>query len=67
VVRASGCASWSPFLARLTGRRSWVDPGLAGGMSLLAWERLGTPQEELESVAEERDVWVSHLNLLPEE
>lgn len=26
--------------------------------SALAWEHLGTPQEELESVNEERDIWV---------
>ena len=30
-------------------------------MSLLAWERPRIPQEELESVAEEGDVWVPLL------
>jgi len=31
--------------------------------SILAWECLRIPQEELESVAGERDVWVSLLDL----
>ena len=33
-------------------------------ISHLAWERLGIPQEELGSVAGERDGWVSLLDLL---
>jgi len=34
-------------------------------ISHLDWEQLGIPQEEQERVAEERDVCVSLLNLLP--
>ncbi|KAM9351969.1 uncharacterized protein tmed6 [Symphorus nematophorus] len=34
-------------------------------ISHLAWERLGIPQEELESVVMERDIWNSLLSLLP--
>ena len=33
-------------------------------ISLLAWERSRIPQEELKHVAEERDVWVSLLEVL---
>ncbi|KAK0156391.1 putative uncharacterized transposon-derived protein F52C9.6 [Merluccius polli] len=43
------------------------DPGHAGEtVSRLAWERLGIPQEELDEVAGEREVWASLLRLLPE-
>jgi len=35
-------------------------------MSPLAWEHLGIPQEEPESVAGERDVLLSLLDLLPQ-
>jgi len=55
------------FQSRPTGRRSrgrlrthWRDY-----ISQLAWECLGIPQNELESVAAEREVWVSLLGLLP--
>ncbi|KAI3351579.1 hypothetical protein L3Q82_020417 [Scortum barcoo] len=43
------------------------DPGHAGEtMSLgLAWERLGSPLEELEEVSGVREVWASLLRLLP--
>jgi len=34
-------------------------------ISRLAWERLGIPQNELVNVADEREVWVSLLGLLP--
>jgi len=34
-------------------------------ISHLTWEHVGIPQEELESVVGERDVWVSLLELLP--
>ena len=34
-------------------------------VSRLAWERLGIPQEELDEVAGEREVWASLLRLLP--
>jgi len=34
-------------------------------LSHLTWERLIIPQEELESAAGERDVWVSLLDLSP--
>jgi len=50
----------------LLGGGPGADPGLTGGIiSLLAWENLGISQEELESVAGERVVWVSLLDLLP--
>ena len=44
-----------------------VDPEHAGGITYLLWpgKRLRVPQEELESVAGERDVWYSLLSLLP--
>ena len=55
------------FRARPTGRRprgrprtSWRDY-----ISLLAWKRLGIPQEELESVAGEKEAWRALLDLLP--
>ena len=42
------------------------DPGHAGEtVSRLAWECLGIPQEELDEVAGEREVWASLLRLLP--
>jgi len=34
-------------------------------ISLLAWERLGIPQEELESVAGEKEAWGALLRRLP--
>ncbi len=34
-------------------------------LSHLAWERLGIPPEELESVVGEGDVWTTLLRLLP--
>jgi len=34
-------------------------------ISRLAWERLGIPQDKLDNVAGEREVWVSRLGLLP--
>jgi len=43
----------------------WVCPGSTPHISHLAWERLVIPQEGLEIVAGERDVWVSLLGLLP--
>ena len=54
------------FRARPTGRprgrprTRWRDY-----VSRLAWERLGIPQEELDQVAGEREVWASLLRLLP--
>jgi len=50
-----------------TGRRPRSIPRthLRDYISLLAWECLGIPQEELESVAGERDIWVCLLNLSP--
>jgi len=55
------------FWARPTGRRPRGRPRTRWRdyISILAWKHLGIPQEELESVAEERDVWVSLLNLFP--
>ncbi len=34
-------------------------------ISQLVWKHLGIPQDELEEVAREKDVWVSLLSLLP--
>jgi len=55
------------FQARQTGRRHrgrprkrWRDY-----ISQLAWEHLGIPQNELENVPGEKEVWVSLLGLLP--
>nr|XP_061826649.1 uncharacterized protein LOC133613269 [Nerophis lumbriciformis] len=55
------------FRARPTGRRPrgrprtrWEDY-----LSRLAWECLGIPQEELDEVAGEREVWASLHRLLP--
>ncbi|KAK0137435.1 putative uncharacterized transposon-derived protein F52C9.6 [Merluccius polli] len=55
------------FRARPTGRRPWGKPRTRWRdyVSRLAWERLGIPQEELDEVAGEREVWVSMLGLLP--
>ncbi|KAK0131124.1 hypothetical protein N1851_034199 [Merluccius polli] len=39
------------------------DPGEDPGHT--AWERLGIPQEQLDKVAGEREVWASLLRLLP--
>jgi len=52
------------FRARPTGRRPRGGPrtNRRDYISLLAWERLRIPQEELESVAGEREVWVSLLD-----
>uniref|UniRef100_A0A3B5Q4K1 Reverse transcriptase domain-containing protein n=1 Tax=Xiphophorus maculatus TaxID=8083 RepID=A0A3B5Q4K1_XIPMA len=53
--------------ARPTGRRPRGRPRTRWRdyVSLLAWERLGIPPEELEEVAGEREVWASLLKLLP--
>jgi len=51
------------FRARPTGRRPrthWRDH-----ISHLAWKRLGIPQDELEKVAVERNIWGGLLSLLP--
>lgn len=55
------------FRARPTGRRPRGRPRARWRdyISLLAWERLGIPQEELECVAGERDAWNTRLCLLP--
>ncbi len=63
-------ASWVPSFGGFpgtAGRRPWCRPRTRWSdyVSHLAWESLGIPQEELESVAGERDVWTSLLNLLP--
>ncbi|KAK0144601.1 putative uncharacterized transposon-derived protein F52C9.6 [Merluccius polli] len=62
-----GCLPDEVLRARPTGRRPrgrlrtrWRDY-----VSRLAWERLGIPREELDEVAEEREVWASLLRLLP--
>lgn len=43
-----------------------ADPERVGGRGVMAWEHFGILQEELESVAEEKDGWVSLLDLLPQ-
>jgi len=55
------------FQARPTGRRPRVRPRThwRDYISQLAFERLGIPQNELENVPGEREVWVSLLGLLP--
>ena len=55
------------FWARPTGRRPRGRPRTRWRdyVSRLAWERLGIPQEELDEVAGEREVWASLLRLLP--
>ncbi|KAK0132400.1 Craniofacial development protein 2 [Merluccius polli] len=52
-----GTSHWRP---RGRPRTRWRDY-----VSWLAWERLGIPQEELDEVAGEREVWASLLRLLP--
>jgi len=71
VVQVSGwdgCLPFEIFCAHPTGRRSQSRPRTRWRdyISLLAWEHLGIPQEELESVAGERYVWIYLLNLLPQ-
>ena len=55
------------FQARPTGRRPRGRPRTRWRdyISRLAWERLGVPQNELESVAGEREAWVGLLGQLP--
>ena len=55
------------FRARPTGKRPRGRPRTRWRdyISLLAWEGLGIPQEELESVAGEKEAWRALLNLLP--
>lgn len=50
---ARGCLSLKLFRACPTDRRPRVSPGTCSGdyISLLAWERLGIPQEELENAS----------------
>ena len=51
------------FLARPTGRRPQGRPMARWRdcISKLVWECIGIPQNELENVAGEREVWVSLL------
>ncbi|KAK0154376.1 putative uncharacterized transposon-derived protein F52C9.6 [Merluccius polli] len=55
------------FRARPTSRRPRGRPRTRWRdyVSRLAWEGLGIPQEELDEVAGEREVWASLLRLLP--
>ncbi len=55
------------FRARPTGRRPRGRPRTRwrNYVSRLAWERIGVPQEELEEVSREREIWASLLRLLP--
>jgi len=55
------------FQVRLAGRRPRGRPRACRKdyISHLAWEHLGVPQEELESIFGERDVWGALLGLLP--
>ena len=56
------------FQARPTGKRHRGRPRTRWRdyISRLAWEHLGVPQEELENVAGERDVWNTLLGLAEE-
>ncbi|TWW56216.1 hypothetical protein D4764_08G0002030 [Takifugu flavidus] len=56
VFRACPCGRKPPGRPRTR----WRDD-----VSRLVWEHLGIPPGELEEVAEEREVWVSFLRLLP--
>jgi len=55
------------FRTRPTGRRPWGRPRTRcrDYISLLAWEHLGIPQKELESVAGEKEAWGALLRQLP--
>jgi len=57
---------WRFFWTHPTGRRPQGKPRIRWRDYIfhLPWLSLRIPQEELESVAEERDVWVSLLDLL---
>ncbi|KAK0135552.1 hypothetical protein N1851_028597 [Merluccius polli] len=61
------CLPGEVFRARPTGRRPRGRPRTRWRdyVSRLAWECLGIPQEELDEVAGEREVWASLLRLLP--
>jgi len=61
-----GRLPWEVFQARPTGRRPRGTPRTRWRdyVSRLACERLRIPQNELENVAGEREVWVSRLGLL---
>ena len=72
MVRASHQdASWTPPIRGFPGTSSWEEtPGKTQdtleGLYLPAdWEHLGVPQNELESVAGEREAWVGLLGRLP--
>ena len=60
-----------PPLGGLPGMTNWVGPGARprsycrDHICHLAWERFRIPQEELESVAAEKEVWNTDLSLLP--
>jgi len=63
----SGRLPLEVFRARPTGRRPRGRPRThwRDYISRLAWERLGIPQEELESVAGEKEAWGALLSQLP--
>lgn len=41
------------------------DPEADSGFSQCTWEHLGTPQEEVESVTKDREVWANFHILMP--
>ena len=59
-----GKAFWkTQYEEGINGRREhWY---LMAHISLLAWECLRIPQEELTSIDEEKDVWVTFFSLMP--
>lgn len=55
------------FQVEETGKRKPANPEHAIGIISLdwPWNTLGSPQDELEEEAREKDLWVSLLSLLP--
>jgi len=66
-LRWFGCLPLEVFRACPTGRKPRGRPRTRWGdyISRPAWERLGIPQEELESVAGEKEAWGALFSRLP--
>lgn len=67
IRKPPGSLPFEVFQAHPTGRRPYGRPktGWRDYISHLAWERPGIPQEELESIDGERDIWNNLLIWLP--